>query len=138
MWRTVVSIVVSALVGSVFGTLIYVCALSIVEAGKIPLSLDDLRTSVAVTFVASWFTVPGAILLAAVENILCERLPSECLLDGACLALGALAGAIMLGGLGLGTDGAAELAALGGLYGLITALVFVVAQRRLGARQQHV
>jgi hypothetical protein len=115
----------SALVATTLATLTYLFVLSFVEAGRIPLGLDDLRTALAVLLVASSLTIPGALLLAAVR------------LDLAIVAVGALAGATMLGASGLSTNGAAEAATLGAFYGSIRALVFVVMQRRMGARQRQ-
>jgi hypothetical protein len=127
----------SAILGSSLATTAYAFWLSAWQLGTLPSTTADLRMGLAIALVASWFTIPGALLLAAFQFALSDRIRSERLLDGTIVGAGALAGAMMLGVLALGTDGAAEAAALGGFYGLITALVFVVMLRRLGARPRQ-
>jgi hypothetical protein len=53
------------------------------------------------------------------------------------MTIGALAGAAMLGGLSVGTDGALGFALLGGFYGLTTAVIFVLIQRSLAFRKSR-
>jgi hypothetical protein len=133
MWRTPVSVFLSAILGSALATIVYSFWLSAWQLGTLPSTTDDLRMGLAIALAASWFTIPGALLLAAVQFGLSGRIRSERVLDGAIVGTGVLAGAMMLGGLSLGTDGgAAEAAALGAFYGLTTALIFIAIQRCLG------
>ena len=101
-----------------------------------PSSFEDLRMSFAVFAGASWFTIPGALLLAAAEFALSGRLRSDRALDRAIMVLGALAGAAILGILSL-HEAALDFALLGGFYGLTTAIIFVFFQRQLGSRRER-
>ena len=134
MWRTPFSVFLSAILGSALATVVYSFWLSGWQLGTLPRTTHDLRMGLAIALGASWFTTPGALLLAAVQFGFSGHIRSERVLDGAIVGTGVLAGAMMLAGLSLGTDGgAAEAAALGGFYGLATALIFVAMQRCLGA-----
>jgi hypothetical protein len=137
MWRTPLSIFLSAILGSAFATTAYAFWLSASQLGTLPSAAEDLRMGLVIAVDALWFTVPGALLLAGVQFGLSARIRSERVLDSTIVGAGALVGAMMLGSLGLGTDGAAEAAVLGGFYGLVTALVFVAMQRSLGARPRQ-
>ena len=133
MWRTPLSIFLSGILGSALATTAYTFWLSTSQFGTLPSTTADVRMGLIVAAVALCFTIPGALLLSAVQFGVSARIRSERLLDGSILGTGALAGAMMLGSLSMGTDGVAEAGALGGFYGIITALVFVVMQRCLGA-----
>jgi hypothetical protein len=136
MWRTLLSVLLSAILGSALATAIYTFWLSIWQGGSLPNTAENLRMAIAVFVAASWFTIPGAILLSAVEFALSERVPSDRALDGAVLILGAFTGAAILGGLSL-RDAPADWALLGGFYGLTTAILFVLFQRQLGSRRER-
>jgi hypothetical protein len=134
MWRTALSVISAALLGSVLATILYSSFLTFWEGGLVPSTVDDLRMLLIVSLAASFFTVPGALLLAAAEFVLFNRLRSERALDGALVALGALAGAAMLGVLN-GREGALGFALPGAVYGLTTALLFCIFQHLLGSRR---
>ena len=85
----------------------------------------------AVFMDASLFTVPGAILLSLLQIALSGEARSDRSVDIALLAFGAVAGAAILGGLGL-REAPLAFAVLGGFYGLSTATVFVLLKRSLG------
>jgi hypothetical protein len=137
MWRTPLSIFISAILGSALATTVYAFWLSAWQLGTLPSTSEDLRMGLTIALLASWFTIPGALLLAAAELALSDRIRSERLLDAAVVGTGALAGGMILGGLGFRTNGAAEAAVLGSFYGLITALVFLAMQRHLGVRPRQ-
>jgi hypothetical protein len=102
-----------------------------------PVTFDDLRIWLGFFLAASWFTLPGAFLLWTIEKALSPKLASAPRLDAAMMTIGALAGAAMLGGLSVGTDGALGFALLGGFYGLTTAVIFVLIQRSLAFRKSR-
>ena len=138
MWRTLLAVFLSAIFGSVLATIAYSSWLALWDAGTPPSNAVDLRMGLAVSLAASWFTIPGALLLAAVEFVLFGRVASERRLDGAVIIVGALAGATILGVLGFGQEGAFDFALLGGFYGLTTALLFCALQRQFGSRREQV
>ena len=130
MWRIPVSIVLSGLLGSALATVLYVMWfwISGSQAGPI---FD--RLWIVMFIDASLFTLPGAILLSLVEIGLSERVRSGRTIDSVLVGFGALAGAAILGSLGL-RDAPLDFAVAGGFYGLTTAMVFVFFQHQLGAR----
>jgi len=136
MWRTPLSVLLSAILGSAVATVVYTFWLSIWQGGSLPHTPEDFRMAMAVFVGASWFTIPGAILLSAVEIALSKRLRSDRALDLAVVVLGAIAGAAILGGLSL-RDAPLDFALLGGFYGLATAIIFVLLQRQLGSRRER-
>jgi len=135
MWRTALSVLLSAILGSVVATVIYAFWFSIWQGEPVAKSLQDLRLLFAISFAASWFTVPGAMLLSGVEFALSETIQSERKLDAAIVAFGAFAGAAILGG--LARNALPQFALVGGFYGLTTAILFVLFQRQLGSRRER-
>lgn len=134
MWRTALSVILAALLGSVLATILCSSWLAFWEILPAPSTVDDLRILLIISLAAAFFTVPGALLLAAVEFALFNRLRPERALDVALVALGALAGAAMLGILS-GREGALGFALPGAFYGLTTALLFCIFQHLLGSRR---
>jgi len=129
MWRTLLSVFLSAILGSAVATLVYLAWQGAVPA----ISEDGLgRMFLVVWLAASCLTIPGSIVLAGMELGLSKSVRPEQALDGTLLAIGALAGAV-LGA--LARD--AELALVGAFYGFTTALLFVVFQRQLGSRRER-
>jgi len=130
MWRTLLSVFLSAILGSAVATLVYLA-----WQGAVPATSEDGlgRMFLVVWLAASCFTIPGSIVLAGMELGLSKSVRPEQALDGTLLAIGALAGAAVLGG--LARD--AELALVGAFYGFTTALLFVVFQRQLGSRRER-
>lgn len=128
MWRTLLSVFFSAILGSALATLVY-----FVWQGAVPgISGDGLgRMLLVVWLAASCFTIPGSILLAGMEFALSKSVRPEQVLDGTLLGIGALVGAAILGGLARDL----ELTLVGALYGFTTALLFVVFQRLTSGRE---
>jgi hypothetical protein len=136
MWRTPVSVLLSALLGSAAATLVYALWLSISQSEGTPSSTEDLRVALALFTGTLWFTIPGAFLLAAAEFALSERFRSDRALDAAIIVVGALAGAAILGV--LGPKESFDFALLGGFYGFTTAIIFVLFRRQIRPRHnQH-
>ena len=136
MWRTALSVLLSAILGSAVATVVYASWLSIWQGGSLPHSPDNFWVAMAVFAGASRFTILGAILLAGVESALSKWVRSDRALDLGVVVFGATAGAAILGGLSpreawLGS------ALLGGFYGLATAIIFVFLQRQLGSRRER-
>ena len=129
MWRTFLSVFLSAVLGSAIATAVYT-----LWQGAVPHTPDALRFGIVIAFATSWFTIPGAFLLAGAEFALSGRVHSDRALDGAMILLGAFAGAAMLGCLSL-QDSPLDFSLLGGFYGFTTALLFVFFQRQLGSRR---
>lgn len=129
MWRTLLSVFLSAILGSAVATLVYLA-----WQGAVPATSEDGlgRMFLVVWLAASCLTIPGSIVLAGMELGLSKSVRPEQALDGTLLAIGALAGAV-LGA--LARD--AELALVGAFYGFTTALLFVVFQRQLGSRRER-
>jgi len=121
------SVILSATLGSAVATLVY-----FVWQGAVTTS-DEWQMLFIVSLIATCFTIPGSILLAVSEFALSARVDSEQALDGAVLAIGALAGAGILGSLAFDV----ELALLGAFYGFTTAVLFVAFQRTLGSRLER-
>ena len=136
MWRTPLAVFLSAILGSVLATVLYSFWLAFFGSGAMPSSSADVQMGLAVFLAASWFTIPGALLLAGVEFALSGFVRSEQTLDGTVVIVGALAGATILGVLGL-REAPLDFALLGGFYGLTTALLFCVFQRQLGSRRER-
>ena len=133
MWRMPTSIVLSGLLGSALATVLYAMWLWISgnQAGPI---FDRVWI---VTFIdASLFTLPGAILLSFIEIGLSGRVRSGRIIDNVLVGFGALAGAAILGSLGL-REAPLDFAVAGGLYGLTTAMLFVFFQHQLRARDER-
>jgi hypothetical protein len=97
---------------------------------------QDFRVGIIFCLAASWFTVPGALLLAAAEFALSKRIRSERAIEWMVVVLGGLVGAAILGGLSL-QNAPFDFALLGGFYGLTTAMVFVFLRRLLGFRRER-
>jgi hypothetical protein len=131
MWRTPLSMFLSAIFGSAVATTVY----WFWQGGTVPIGPDELRFVMTIAFASSWFTIPGAFLLAAVEFALSGRLRSNGALDVAVMIVGALAGAAILGGLSL-QEAPLDSALLGGFYGLTTAIFFAFFQRQFGSRRE--
>ena len=136
MWRTLLSIFLSAILGSALATTAYWIWQSLGQWGTVPSTSDDLRFGITISMAASCFTIPGALLLAAVEFALSDRMRSDRALDGAVMVVGALTGAAILGGLSP-QEAPLYFALLGGFYGLTTAFLFVFFQRQLGSRRER-
>ena len=130
MWRTLLSVFLSAILGSAVATVVYFA-----WQGAVPATSEDGlgRMFFVVWLAASCFTIPGSILLAGMELALSKSIRPEQALDGTLLAIGALAGAAILGILARDP----ELALVGAYYGFTTALLFVAFQRRLGSRRER-
>lgn len=135
MWRTLVSVMLSAILGSALATSVYTLWLSIWQGEALPTTIDDFRISLAICLVALWFTIPGATLLAAAEFVLANHIRSHRAIDSFVLAIGLFAGAGMLAALNL--ENAVGLALLGGFYGLTTATLFVVLQHQLRSQSRR-
>jgi hypothetical protein len=133
MWRTSLSIFLSAIFGSALASIVYVSS----QIETLPSTPEDLRMALAIAVMASLFTVPGALLLATLEFALSDRIGSDLALDGALMILGGLVGATILGFLGSTTEAPLEFALLGAFYGLTTAVIFVFFQRQFGSRRQR-
>jgi hypothetical protein len=131
MWRTLLSVFLSAILGSAIATAVYT-----LWQGAVLHTPDELRFGFAIVLAASLFTIPGAFLLAAAEFALSGRVSSDRALDGTVTIFGAFAGAVMLGSLSL-QDSPFDFALLGGFYGLTTAILFVFFQRQLGSRRMR-
>jgi hypothetical protein len=134
MWRTALSVIAAALLGSVLATILCSSWLAFREILPASSTVDDLRILLIISLTAALFTVPGALLLAAVEFALSNRLRPERALDVALVALGALTGAAMLGVLS-DPEAVLDSALTGGFYGLTTALLFCIFQHQLGSRR---
>ena len=91
--------------------------------------LIDWRMAAVVALNASFFTIPGAILLAGVEFALIRRVRSDLALDGTIIIVGGAAGgAILAAFIGVAAVGA------GAFYGMTTATIYVLLQRQLKSR----
>jgi hypothetical protein len=133
MWRVPVSIVLSGLLGSALATVLSMMWTWISGIGTGPL-LDAVWIVLFID--ASLFTVPGAILLSLLEIGLSGKVTSTRTIDMALLGFGAVAGAAILGTLGM-SDEKLGFAVAGGFYGLSTATLFVVFQHQFGARKER-
>src|SRR3954469_5652475 len=133
MWRMPASVLLAAVLGSAVATAVYSSWLSVWHDGVLPSTPEDFRIALTVFMGASWFTIPGAFLLWGIEKVLSQRIGSDRTLDVAVVIFGAFVGAMILGGLSL-TNAPLDFALLGGFYGVTTAVVFVLLERRLGAR----
>lgn len=123
MWRTTLSVTLSAILGSAVASFLY-----FLWQGVVPATSDDWRMLLAVSIAASCFTIPGSVLLAVIQFALPESVGSHQALDGIVVAIGTFVGGAILGI--LARD--AELALVGAFYGFTTAMLFVAFQRTLG------
>lgn len=129
MWRTFLSVLLAAVLGSALATTIYALWMSFWQGG----SPGPLGVGILVALVALWFTIPGAFVLAASEAILSRRIRTDRALNGSVIALGVCTGGAVLGGLTKQSD----LALVGGFYGFITAVLFVLFQQQFGFRRRR-
>ena len=121
MLKHFLAVVLSAVIGSTIGTLMWVTW----EGGTG--DPNPLRFVTGFALFTTMFTIPGAMLLMYLSFQLAERrakLPVLCLL---LLALGLLAGAAIMAFI------APSLVALGALFGFATAVAFVATMSGLGA-----
>jgi len=113
MLRHLLTVIVSALIGSTVGTLIW----TVFEGGTG--AVDPIKFSARLAVGTLWFTIPGAVLLMAATFALASRGHSQSQAAIVLLLLGALAGAAMLALF------SPYFILLGAVFGALTAAAFV-------------
>jgi hypothetical protein len=118
MWRPVLKIVLTAALGSLAATILY----GLMAGGTE--SEESVRVLLGFAEGTMIFTIPGALMLYGLRAILLERELSSPAIGGMLILVGGTVGGTAL----LFLSGTLEWAAVGALYGALTAIALLCVQ----------